>query len=62
MLKAWNEGEPTALKKIIPLMCRELHGMARRYMAHERPGYTLQPTPLVHEAYVRLVDPCPGEP
>jgi RNA polymerase sigma factor (TIGR02999 family) len=35
---------------------RELHEMARRYMAHQRPGYTLQPTALVHEAYVHLVD------
>ena len=40
----------------MPLVYRELHGMARRYMAHERPGHTLQPTALVHEAYVRLVD------
>ena len=56
LLKAWSEGEPTALEKIMPLVYRELHGMARRYMAHERPGHTLQPTALVHEAYVRLVD------
>ena len=56
LLKAWSEGEPTALEKIIPLVYRELHGLARRYMAHERPGHTLQPTALVHEAYVGLVD------
>jgi RNA polymerase sigma factor (TIGR02999 family) len=56
LLKAWSEGEPAALEKIMPLVYRELHGMARRYMAHERPGHTLQPTALVHEAYVRLVD------
>ena len=56
LLKAWSEGEPTALEKIMPLVYRELHGMARRYMAHERPGHTLQPTALVNEAYVRLVD------
>ena len=56
LLKAWSEGEPTALEKIIPFVYRELHGMARRYMAHERPGHTLQATALVHEAYVRLVD------
>jgi len=56
LLKAWSEGEPTALEKIIPLVYRELHVMARRYMAHERPGHTLQPTALVHEAFVRLVD------
>ena len=56
LLKAWSEGEPTALEKIMPLVYRELHAMARRYMANERPGHTLQATALVHEAYVRLVD------
>ena len=56
LLKAWSKGEPAALEKIMPLVYQELHGMARRYMAHERPGHTLQPTALVHEAYVRLVD------
>jgi len=56
LLKAWSEGESTALEKIMPIVYQELHGMARRYMAHERPGHTLQPTALVHEAYVRLVD------
>src|SRR5271155_4117808 len=60
LLKAWSEGEPTALEKIMPLVYRELHGMARRYMAHERPGHTLQATALVHEAYVRLVDTAPA--
>ena len=56
LLKAWSAGEPTALEKIMPLVYRELHGIAHRYMAHQRPGHTLQPTALVHEAYVRLVD------
>jgi RNA polymerase sigma factor (TIGR02999 family) len=56
LLKAWSQGEISALEKIIPLVYRELHGMAHRYMAHERPGHTLQTTALVHEAYVRLVD------
>jgi RNA polymerase sigma factor (TIGR02999 family) len=56
LLKAWSEGEPTALEKIIPLVYQELHQMARRYMVHERPGHTLQATALVHEAFVRLVD------
>ena len=40
----------------MPLVYQGLNGMARRYMAHQRPGHTLQPTALVHEAYVRLVD------
>ncbi len=56
LLKAWSEGEPTALEKIMPLVYRELHEVARRYMAHQRPDHTLQPTALVHEAYVHLVD------
>ncbi len=56
LLKAWSEGEPSALEKLTPLVYKELHGMARRYMAHQRPGHTLQPTALVHEAFVRLVD------
>ena len=56
LLKAWSEGEPTALDKLVPLVYRELQRMARRYMAQERPGHTLQTTALVHEAYVRLVD------
>ena len=56
LLKAWSEGEAAALEKIVPLVYQELHEMARRYMAHQRPGHTLQPTALVHEAYVRLVD------
>jgi len=56
LLKAWSEGEPTALEKLVPLVYQELQRMARRYMAQERPGHTLQTTALVHEAYVRLVD------
>ena len=56
LLRAWSEGEAAALDKIMPLVYRKLHTMARRYMAHEHPGHTLQATALVHEAYVRLVD------
>jgi len=56
LLKAWSQGEPAALEKMVPLVYGELHAMARRYMAHERPSHTLQATALVHEAYVRLVD------
>jgi len=56
LLKAWSAGETAALEKIVPLVYQELHEMARRYMVHQRPGHTLQPTALVHEAYVHLVD------
>jgi RNA polymerase sigma factor (TIGR02999 family) len=56
LLQAWSEGEERALDKLMPLVYRELHRLAQRYMAHERPGHTLQTTALVNEAYLRLVD------
>jgi len=56
LLHAWNDGDETALQKLMPLVYDELHRMARNYMAHESPGHTLQTTALVNEAYVRLVD------
>jgi len=59
LLKAWSEGEATALEKLVPLVYRELRRMARRYMAQERPGHTLQTTALVHEAYMRLAGSTP---
>lgn len=56
LLQAWNNGDETALEKLMPLVYNELHRMARYYMARESPGHTLQTTALVNEAYVRLVD------
>ena len=56
LLEAWNNGDETALEKLMPLVYNELHRMARHYMARESPGHTLQTTALVNEAYVRLVD------
>ena len=56
LLQAWNDGDETALEKLMPLVYEELHRMARFYMARESPGHTLQTTALVNEAYVRLVD------
>jgi len=56
LLQAWNDGDETALEKLMPLVYKELHRMARFYMARESPGHTLQTTALVNEAYVRLVD------
>lgn len=55
MLK-WGRGDDGALERLIPLVQRELHQIARRCMAGERPGHSLQATALVNEAYVRLVD------
>jgi len=56
LLQAWGEGDERALDKLMPLVYRELHRLAQRYMAHERLGHTLQTTALVNEAYLRLVD------
>jgi RNA polymerase sigma factor (TIGR02999 family) len=56
LLQAWSVGDEQALGKLIPLVHKELHRLARRYMAGESPGHTLQTTALVNEAYLRLVD------
>ena len=56
LLRLWNDGDSAALEKLTPLVYRELHRLAVRYLANERPGHTLQATGLVNEAYVRLID------
>ena len=56
LLLAWNEGDAQALDRLMPLVHHELHLLAHRYMAGERPGHPLQTTALVNEAYLRLVD------
>src|SRR5262249_10972796 len=56
LLVAWGQGDEAALQQLIPLVHRELHQIARRCLKGERPGHTLQPTALVNEAYLRLVD------
>jgi RNA polymerase sigma-70 factor (ECF subfamily) len=56
LLKAWSGGDEQALEKLTPLVHRQLHAIAQRYMAGERSGHTLQTTALVNEAYLRLVD------
>lgn len=56
LLKAWSEGDQEALERLTPLVYRELHHLAHRYMLREREGRTLQTTALVNEAYLRLVD------
>jgi len=56
LLKAWGQGNEEALQKLMPLVYDQLHAAARRYMAGERPGHTLQTTALIHETYLRLVD------
>ena len=56
LLKAWGRGDSAALDRLTPLIYERLRRMARGYMSTERPGHTLQPTALVNEAFLRLVD------
>lgn len=56
MLLQWGQGDETALGRLIPLVQRELHQIARRCMAGERAGNSLQATALVNEAYLRLIN------
>ena len=56
LLVAWNNGDLLALEHLTPLVHKELHRIARRHMAGERPGHILQTTALVNEAYMRLID------
>jgi RNA polymerase sigma factor (TIGR02999 family) len=55
LLAAWSEGDQTALDAIMPLVYDELHRMARRFMARQNPGHTLQPTALINEAFIKMV-------
>src|ERR1700724_1267938 len=56
LLRAWSEGDQSALETLTPMVYEELHRLARRYMQRERPGHSLQTAALVNEAYLRLVD------
>src|SRR5262249_33514867 len=56
LLHAWSRGDQSAFDRLAPIVYAELRRLARRYMARERPDHTLQPTALVHEAYMRLAD------
>ena len=55
LLKAWADGDATALEQLVPLVNRELHKLARQFMASEGAGHSLQPTALINEAYLRLI-------
>jgi RNA polymerase sigma factor (TIGR02999 family) len=56
LLARWKDGDEAALQQLLPIVHEELRRLARRHMAGERPGHTLQPTALVNEAYLRLVN------
>src|SRR6478735_5318936 len=55
MLQEFAGGDKSALDRLMPLVYAELRRLADSYLRRERPGHTLQPTALVHEAYARLV-------
>ena len=56
LLRAWSDGDQSALDRLTPIVYDELRRLARRYMRRERPGHSLQTTALVNEAYMRLLD------
>ena len=53
LLRAWSEGDQSALEKLTPIVYDELHRLASLYMKRERSGHSLQATALVNEAYMR---------
>ena len=55
-LRAWSDGDGAALDRLIPVVEAELRRLARIYMSHERKDHTLQPTAVVNEVFLRLVD------
>ena len=56
LLEKWGEGDQDALEQLLPLVYDELHRLAEAYLRRERGDHTLQPTALVNEAYLRLID------
>jgi RNA polymerase sigma-70 factor (ECF subfamily) len=56
LLIAWGRGDPAALEQLTPRVYRELHKLARAYLRRGRPNQSLQPTALINEAYLRLLD------
>lgn len=56
LLVDWGNGDQAALEKLMPLVYNELRRLASNYLRRERAGHTLQPTALVNEAYLKLID------
>lgn len=56
VLERWSQGEQSALDELIPLIYQELRGLAGNYLRRERQNHTLQPTALINEVFVRLID------
>src|SRR5579872_940254 len=55
LLREWANGAQAALEALTPLVYAELRRLAQSYLRSEAPGHTLQPTALVHEAFLRMV-------
>jgi RNA polymerase sigma factor (TIGR02999 family) len=55
LLRQWCSGDTTVAERLTPLVYDELRRLAEAYMRRERPDHTLQPTELIHEAYLRLI-------
>ncbi len=55
LLREWSEGDSAARDELMPLVYHELHRRASAYLRRERRDHTLQPTALIHEAYLRLI-------
>ena len=56
LLRAWGGGDENALDRLAPLVAAELSRLARAYLRRERTGHSLQPTALINEVYLRLID------
>jgi len=56
LLVDWNNGDKSAIDRLLPLVERELHRLAHSYMRREDPNHTLQTTALINETYLRLID------
>ena len=56
LLVDWNNGDKSAMERLLPLVEKELHRLAHAYMRREDPNHTLQTTALINETYLRLVD------
>ncbi len=61
LLVRWKKGDQDALKALIPIVYKELHDLAHRYLQRERSNHTLRSTALVHEAYLRLANQGPAD-
>jgi RNA polymerase sigma factor (TIGR02999 family) len=55
LLRRWEQGEPEALESLAPLVCDQLHAIAKDLLRNERPDHTLQPTAVVNEVFLDLL-------